>query len=137
MFKTNKLEMKKAKKLVSEALTLTCYSMYELNVRRRYILRPYVHKRFQQLCSASTPIEEKTLFPNDVTKRMKEITDASKINRQISSQNFSGQNSYKSSKNYRGRPAFRGRANNYTFQRGGRSRVRGFRAYARGKQMQF
>lgn len=62
--------------------------MYETNVRRRYILRPYVHKKFQQLCSASTPIEDKTLFPSDVTKRMKVITDASKINKQL----ISGQN---------------------------------------------
>lgn len=57
--------------------------MYELNVRRRFILRPFVQKKFQQLCAATTPIEEKTLFPSDITKRMKEITDASKINRQL------------------------------------------------------
>lgn len=65
---------------MSDAITLACNAMYVTNVRRRYILRPYVHKTFQQLCSASTPIEEKTLFPSEVTKRMKEITDASKIN---------------------------------------------------------
>lgn len=68
MFKKNKFDMKEAKKDVSDAITLACNAMYETNVRRRYILRPYVHKKFQQLCSASTPIEEKTLFPSDVTK---------------------------------------------------------------------
>lgn len=63
MFKTNKFEMIKAKKCVSDAITLACNAMYELNVRRRFILRPFVHKRFQQLCAATTPIEGKTLFP--------------------------------------------------------------------------
>jgi hypothetical protein len=63
MFKTNKLEIKKAKTLVWEAITLACNALYEMNVRRRYILKPYMQKRFQQLCSAATPIEEKTLFP--------------------------------------------------------------------------
>lgn len=85
MFKKNKFDMKQAKKYVSDAITLACNAMYETNVRRRYILRPYVHKNFQQLCSASTPIDhdEKTLLPSDVTKRMKEITDASEINKQL------------------------------------------------------
>lgn len=40
--------------------------MYELNERRRFILRPYVQKKFQKLCAATTPIEEKTLFPSDI-----------------------------------------------------------------------
>lgn len=71
MFKKNKFDMKQAKKYVANAITLACNSMYETNVRRRYVLRPYVHKKFQKLCSDSTPIEEKTLFPSDVTKRMK------------------------------------------------------------------
>lgn len=89
MFKKNKFDMKQRKKYVSDAITLACNAMYETNVKRRYILRSYVHKKFQQLCSASTPIEEKSLFPSDVTKRMKEITDASKINKQL----LSGQSS--------------------------------------------
>ena len=61
---------------MTDAITLECNAMYEINVRRRFLLRPYVHKKFQQLCAAITPIEENTLFPSDITKRMKEITDA-------------------------------------------------------------
>lgn len=81
--------------------------MYELDMRSRFILRPFVQKKFQQLCAATTPIEEKTLFPSDITKRMKEITDASKINRQLTGyprnisknyiwkmNNFRGRNQY-------------------------------------------
>lgn len=64
MFKTNKLEMKKAKKCVSDAINLAGNAMYESNVRRRFILRPFVQKKIQQLRAVATPIEEKTLFPS-------------------------------------------------------------------------
>lgn len=114
MFKTNKLEMKKLKKCVSDAITFACNAMYELNVRRRFISRPFVQKKFQQLCAATTPIEEKTLYPSDITKKMKEITDASKINRQLTGypRNIS--------KNYRGRMNnFRGRNQFSPYTRGG------------------
>lgn len=131
MFKTNKFEMKKAKKCVSDAITLACNAMYELNVRRRFILRPFVHKRFQQLCAATTPIEEKTLFPSDITKRMKEISDASKINKQLTP----GFPRNIQSKNFRGKMNFRGRTSQFNpYSRGGgrSSRSRGS-GYNRGQ----
>ena len=60
------------------------------------------------LCAATTTIEEKTLFPSDITKRMKEITDASKINRQLTSFPRNGP------KNLRGKMTnFRGRRPQY------------------------
>lgn len=128
MFKKNKFDMKQAKKYVSDAITLACNAMYETNVKRRYILRSYVHKKFQQLCSASTPIEEKSLFPSDVTKRMKEITDVSKINKQLlSGQSSSNFRNISVPKNFRGR--FRGRASTYRGL-GRSSRSRGFRGAA-------
>ena len=49
MFKMNTLVMKKAKKCGPDAITLASNAMYEINVRRRFLLRPYVHKKFQQL----------------------------------------------------------------------------------------
>lgn len=73
--------MKEAKNHVSDAITLSCNAMVEMNVHRRYLLSPFVQKRLQQLCLALTPIEKKIPFPLDVTKRMKEIADASKINK--------------------------------------------------------
>lgn len=83
-----------------------------LRPRRRYILRPYVYQKNQQLWSASTPIEEKTLFPCDVTKLLKETTDASKIHKQlISGPNITSQRHFHSSKNFRGR--YRVRAGPY------------------------
>jgi hypothetical protein len=83
MFKTNTIDMKEAKKCLSDSITLSCNTFYELNVKRRQILRPFVSKKFQPLCAASTQIEETTLFPTDATKKMKEISDASQINRQF------------------------------------------------------
>ena len=74
--------MLKAQKHVAKALALTCNTFFELNIKRRYFIRLYVNKKFQQLCSASVPIGDQ-LFPNDAGKRMKEINDASHINRQL------------------------------------------------------
>ena len=62
MFKKNKFDKKEAKNHVSDVITLSCNAMFETNVRRRYLLCPFVHKQFQQLCLASIPIKEKTLF---------------------------------------------------------------------------
>lgn len=71
MFKTNKIDMKETKKCITESITFSCNTIYEPNVKRRYILRPFVSKKFQPLCAASTQIEETTLFPTDVTKKIK------------------------------------------------------------------
>lgn len=42
MFKMNKLEMKKAQKCVSDVKTLACNAMYNINIRRRFLLRTYI-----------------------------------------------------------------------------------------------
>ncbi|CAC5383916.1 unnamed protein product [Mytilus coruscus] len=78
MLKTCRIDLSKAKQYVAQALALSCNTFFELNIKRRYFIRPYVNKRFQQLCSSTCPIGEQ-LFPNDVRKRMKEISDASNI----------------------------------------------------------
>jgi hypothetical protein len=46
-----------------------------MNIKRCYFIRPYVSKKFQQLCSSTCSIEEQ-LFPKDVAKSMKEISGA-------------------------------------------------------------
>jgi hypothetical protein len=63
---------------------LDCHSILEINIKRRYFIIPYVSKEFQPLCSASCPIEDH-LFPKDLSKRIKEIKDASEINKQFRS----------------------------------------------------
>ena len=132
MFKTNRIDMKEAKECLSDSITLSCITFYQLNVKRRHILRPFVSKKFQPLCAASTQIEETTLFPTDATKKMKEISDASQINRQFTSHSCgynSGHYDRGYPKNSRGRPYGRGR-----FPRG-RFPRRGSRGSSRRGQM--
>lgn len=42
----------------------------KMNIKGKYILKPYVQKRFQTQCSESTLIDEKILLPSDISKRM-------------------------------------------------------------------
>lgn len=77
------IDVTEAKKLLTQAISLACNTFFEMNIKRRYFIRPYVSNKFQQLCRC--PIQEQLLpkLPKDVAKRMKEISDASQINRQI------------------------------------------------------
>ena len=84
ILKGNQIDISKFKQLLTQGIALASNAFFEINIKRRYFIRPYVSKKFQQLCSASYPIEEH-LFPNDVGKRMKEINEASQINRQVCS----------------------------------------------------
>ncbi|CAG2235308.1 unnamed protein product [Mytilus edulis] len=126
ILKGNQIDISKFKQLLTQSIALASNAFFEINIKRRYFIRPYVSKKFQQLCSASYPIEEH-LFPNDVGKRMKEINEASQINRQVCS-------NYNGSKNFR-RPWGRGGQSSqpqgsYRGQswRSNRGRGRGYRA---------
>lgn len=48
---------------MSDAIMLACNARFEMNIKRRYILKPYVQKRFQQHLLLS----EKSLLPNDTS----------------------------------------------------------------------
>lgn len=50
-------------KTVSDALMLACNAGFEMNIKRRYILKPYVQKRFQHSIYF---YRKKTLLPNDI-----------------------------------------------------------------------
>ena len=121
MLKTGQIVLTNAKTWITQAIALACHSFFEINIKRRYFIRPYVSKKFQPLCSASCPIEE-YLFPKDLSKRMKEITDASEINKQFRS----------APKNFRGRPY--GRIQNYkeNWYKHQGQRGRGYQRHPRG-----
>lgn len=128
MMKSNQIDIAKFKSHITQALALTCNAFFEINIKRRYFIRPYVSKKFQQLCSATCPIEEH-LFPKDMAKRMKEITEASQINRQIaprahSSKNFPGRRQPYSQ---RGRGYYQNPAHNRGRGRGRPFNRRGYR----------
>ncbi|XP_045203381.2 uncharacterized protein LOC123556600 [Mercenaria mercenaria] len=59
-----------AKRTVSDALTLFGQVQYHLSLRRRYLLRPNLKKKYRNLCSQSTPISSQ-LFGDDIAKEIK------------------------------------------------------------------
>ena len=60
----------KKQRLLSDALTLLGQVQYNLSVRRRYIIRPNLKKKYTSLCNISTPISNQ-LFGDDIAKEIK------------------------------------------------------------------
>lgn len=50
-------------------------------------MKPFIDKRYHQLCNRTEKIGDNKLF-EDVGKRLKDINDAQKINRNYFSKNF-------------------------------------------------
>lgn len=107
LLKEKKVDHKLFKELTSRAIIILCNTFFELSVRRRMLLRPQIDRRFQQLINRNEPVGIECLFGDEVSKRLRDINEAHKLNRSLSN-----------SKNFR-RPAaqnyYRGR---YTFNRG-------------------
>lgn len=72
-----------AKTLLSDALTLMGQVQYNLSIRRRYMIRPNLKKKYHSLCNISTPISTK-LFGNDVAKDIKNCDSVSSIGKEQS-----------------------------------------------------
>lgn len=68
----------KAKELVSESLTLLGQVQYQLSLRRRYLIRPSLKKKYKNLCNQSTPVSSK-LFGDDIAKEIKNCEAVSSI----------------------------------------------------------
>jgi hypothetical protein len=60
----------KAKELISECLTLFGQAQYQLSLRRRYLIRPSIKKKYRNLCNQSTPVTSQ-LFGDDIAKEIK------------------------------------------------------------------
>ena len=82
IFESTHIDVTESKRLLTQAISLAYNTFFELNISRRYFIRPYVSKKFQQLCLSSCPIEEQ-LFTKDVARRMKKINEASQIYEQV------------------------------------------------------
>lgn len=61
---------REAKTLLSDSLTLLGQVQYNLSIRRRYMIRPNLKKKYTSLCNISTPISDK-LFGDDIVKDIK------------------------------------------------------------------
>ncbi|MCG8113303.1 MAG: hypothetical protein N0E59_21335 [Candidatus Thiodiazotropha taylori] len=58
------------KTLFSDTITMMGQVQYNLSLRRRYMIKPHLKKKYQNLCHVSMPISTK-LFGDDVTKDVK------------------------------------------------------------------
>jgi len=59
-----------AKSMISDALVMLGQVQYSLSVKRRYMIRPVLKKKYHSLCNVSMPISDK-LFGDDVSKCIK------------------------------------------------------------------
>lgn len=68
--KKEKCLNKEVKTLFSDLITIFGQIQYNLSLRRRYFVRPYLKNKYSSLCNMSTPITTK-LFGDDISKEVK------------------------------------------------------------------
>jgi hypothetical protein len=59
-----------AKTLMSDIMTILGQVQFNLSLRRRYLIRPNINKKYSNLCGLNTPISG-FLFGDDITKEIK------------------------------------------------------------------
>ena len=59
-----------AQNLVSDTMVLLGQAHFNLSVGRRYMIRPFLKKKYSSLCNIATPVTNK-LFGDDLNKKMK------------------------------------------------------------------
>lgn len=69
------------KKLTS-SLAFTSHAMYELNMKRRELIKPDLNSQFKHLCSGHVPITDE-LFGDDLSKYVKDISDSQRVANKI------------------------------------------------------
>ncbi|XP_062619526.1 uncharacterized protein LOC134281079 [Saccostrea cucullata] len=136
--KSKSPDSKKLKKCISDSLTVLLNAFFEISVNRRLLMKPFIDKRYHQLCNRNEKIGDNKLF-EDVGKRLKDINDAQKINRNYFSKNFRGsrgnrmmtnpQSSYSQRGRYRTGQFSYSTDQNKSFVRGARGRRNLRRSY--------
>lgn len=116
-----------AKTMIADALTLFGQAQYNLSLRRRYMIRPQLKKKYSNLCNINTPITS-SLFGDDVQKEIKKC-DTSQTVAKDGGYNYAGygSGSYGNNQRYRGR--FRGRGVPHRSYYGGGGYGRGYNRY--------
>lgn len=66
------------------SLILMGYSVNEVNLKRRDLIKPDLNDQFRQLCGTQTPIS-KLLFGDDLPKSVKEINEINRVGQRVSS----------------------------------------------------
>jgi len=90
-----------AKKLTS-SLAFTSHAIYELNMKRRELIKPDLNSQFKHLCSSHVPITDE-LFGDDLSKYVKDISDSQRVANKITRGKVNPRGSY-SRAALRGRP---------------------------------
>ena len=111
-----------AKGLMSDALTLLGQIQFSLSVRRRYLIRPTLKKKYHSLCNVSSPITG-NLFGDDLTKDIKACDALTSLGNEYTRYN----------NNFRGRKYNkRGNYNNYGYNSGQSQYSQRYQPYGRG-----
>jgi hypothetical protein len=108
-----------AKKLTG-SMAFTGHVIYELNMKRRELIKPDLNGQFKQLCSPHVPMTD-YLFSDDLSKFVKDISETQRVaNRITKNRAFSrGTQNYRQNfafGPYRGRAGFRGRPRYHPYQ---------------------
>jgi hypothetical protein len=70
LLKSSLASKPEAKSLFSEAITLLGQVQFNLSLRRRYLIRPNLRKKYRNLCNFTTPVTNQ-LFGDDISKEIK------------------------------------------------------------------
>jgi hypothetical protein len=87
------LANQEAKHLISDSLTLLGQVQYNLSIRRRYLIRPNINKKYKNLCSISTPLST-MLFGDDLSKEIKNCDAGLNLGKERSFQTY-GKNNFR------------------------------------------
>lgn len=71
----------KARTLLSDSITLLGQAQFNLSLRRRYMIRPYLKKKYANLCNINTPITS-FLFGDDVQKEIRKCDTSTSVTKE-------------------------------------------------------
>ncbi|EDO44064.1 predicted protein [Nematostella vectensis] len=75
-------EIQQIKKSCLEALSLLTHVNYEINIQRKFLMKPDIGSEYASLCSPLVPLTD-NLFGDDLQKHLKDIGDENKIGAKI------------------------------------------------------
>lgn len=80
-------KLPEAKSLISDALTIMGQVQFNISIRRRYLMRPFLKSKYSSICNINTPLTS-FLFGDDVSKEIKKCENVQKIGRFFPQQRF-------------------------------------------------
>lgn len=87
ILKTKKPDIKLMREAVSKAMTVLCNTHFELSVKRKLMLKPYIDRKFHQLCNKNEEIGT-NLIGDEIGKKLNQINEVNKINKNISERSY-------------------------------------------------